>query len=163
EAYDQVIVGYLLQIAQELKSAGGAEAVALRRRISRLIRSLRPETLRRLVEMGGDFAQRRQFVADAAAGMAADAVLEILKAGAGGAGREPGRAGAGGGDGTRSGDGRAARGGGRGAHRRGGPAGRSAGGIAAGAGRARCRSRRVGARRHLRRGASPRQGGSAGL
>ncbi|OLD93198.1 MAG: hypothetical protein AUG79_12225 [Gemmatimonadetes bacterium 13_1_20CM_4_69_16] len=82
EAYDQVIVGYLLQIAQELKSAGGAEAVALRRRISRLIRSLRPETLRRLVEMGGDFAQRRQFVADAAAGMAADAVLEILKAAA---------------------------------------------------------------------------------
>jgi len=77
-----VIVGYLLQIAQELKSAGGAEAVALRRRISRLIRSLRPETLRRLVEMGGDFAQRRQFVADAAAGMAADAVLEILKAAA---------------------------------------------------------------------------------
>src|SRR2546422_725825 len=32
--------------------------------------------------MGGDFAQRRQFVADAAAGMAADAVLEILKAAA---------------------------------------------------------------------------------
>src|SRR2546425_782513 len=32
--------------------------------------------------MGGDFAQRRQFVADAAAGMAVDAVLEILKAAA---------------------------------------------------------------------------------
>src|SRR3989442_11485482 len=30
--------------------------------------------------MGGDFAQRRQFVADAAAGMAVDGVLEILKA-----------------------------------------------------------------------------------
>src|SRR5206468_2270034 len=91
EAYDQVIVGYLLQIAQELKSAGGAEAVALRRRISRLIRSLRPETLRRLVEMGGDFAQRRQFVADAAAGMAADAVLEILKAAPGESPAEPER------------------------------------------------------------------------
>src|SRR2546430_11958403 len=40
------------------------------------------ETLRRLVEMGGDFVQRRKFVLDAAAGMAVDAVLEILKAAA---------------------------------------------------------------------------------
>src|SRR4029077_12884849 len=38
-AYDQVIVGYLLQIADELKTAGSAEAVALRRRTSRLIRA----------------------------------------------------------------------------------------------------------------------------
>src|SRR5881409_709204 len=33
-AYDQVIVGYLLQIAEELKTAGSAEAMALRRRMS---------------------------------------------------------------------------------------------------------------------------------
>jgi len=81
-AYDQVIVGYLLQIAEELKTAGTAEAMALRRRMSHLVRSLKPETLRRLVEMGGDFVQRRKFVLDAAAGMAVDAVLEILKAAA---------------------------------------------------------------------------------
>ena len=80
--YDQVIVGYLLQIAAELKTAGSAEAAALRRRTSRLIRSLKPETLQRLVRMGGDFAQRRQFVSDAADGMAVDAVLDILKAAA---------------------------------------------------------------------------------
>ena len=80
--YDQVIVGYLLQIAAELKTAGSAEAAALRRRTSRLIRTLKPETLQRLVEMGGDFAQRRQFVSDAADGMAVDAVLDILKAAA---------------------------------------------------------------------------------
>ena len=80
--YDQVIVGYLLQIAAELKTAGSAEAAALRRRTSRLIRTLKPETLRRLVAMGGDFAQRRQFVSDAADGMAVDAVLDILKAAA---------------------------------------------------------------------------------
>src|SRR2546429_1840917 len=58
--YDQVIVGYLLQIAAELKTAGSTEAAALRRRTSRLIRTLKPETLQRLVRMGGDFAQRRQ-------------------------------------------------------------------------------------------------------
>jgi hypothetical protein len=81
-AYDQVIVGYLLQIADELKTAGSADAVALRRRTSRLIRALKPETLRRLVEMGGDFVQRRKFVYDATDGMAVDAVLEIVQAAA---------------------------------------------------------------------------------
>jgi hypothetical protein len=82
EAYDQVIVGYLLQIAEELKAAGGAEALELKRRTSQLIGALQPETLRRLVEMGGDFTQRRKFVYDAADGMAVDAVLEIVKAAA---------------------------------------------------------------------------------
>ncbi len=81
-AYDQVIVGYLLQIAAELKTASGAEAAALRRRTSRLIRTLKPETLRRLVQMGGDFVQRRQFIADVTDGMAVDAVLDILTAAA---------------------------------------------------------------------------------
>src|SRR5438445_6199688 len=52
-AYDQVIVGYLLQIADELKHTGGAEAVALRRRTSKLVGALQPATLRRLIEMGG--------------------------------------------------------------------------------------------------------------
>lgn len=81
-AYDQVIVGYLLQIAAELKTAGGSEAAALRRRTSRLIRTLKPDTLRRLVAMGGDFTQRHQFVADVTDGMAVDAVLDILTAAA---------------------------------------------------------------------------------
>lgn len=82
EAYDQVIVGYLLQIAEELRTSGGADALALQRRTSRLVRALRPETLRRLVEMGGDVAQRKKFVLDAAHGMAVDAVLEIVRAAA---------------------------------------------------------------------------------
>jgi hypothetical protein len=82
EAYDQVIVGYLLQIAEELKSAGGQEAVELRRRTSRLIGEMQPETLRRLIEMGGDGTQRTKFVLDASHGMAVDAVLDIVKAAA---------------------------------------------------------------------------------
>jgi hypothetical protein len=81
-AYDQAIVGYMLQIAEELKTAGSTEAVALRRRMSRLVRGLKPQTLQRLVEMGGDFAQRHKFVADATDGMALDAVLEIVQAAA---------------------------------------------------------------------------------
>jgi hypothetical protein len=79
-AYDQVVVGYLLQIADELKSAGGAEAVALRRRTSKLMGALRPGTLRRLIEMGGDVAQRTKFAIDATHGLAVDAVLEIVRA-----------------------------------------------------------------------------------
>ena len=82
EAYDQVIVGYLLQIAEELKSAGGQEAVELRRRTSRLIGDMRPDTLRRLIDMGGDAAQRRKFVLDASHGMAVEAVLEVVRAAA---------------------------------------------------------------------------------
>src|SRR5207249_3764345 len=79
-AYDQVIVGYLLQIADELKHAGGAEAAALRRRTSKLVGALQPGTLRRLIEMGGDSAQRTKFAIDATHGLAVDAVLDIVRA-----------------------------------------------------------------------------------
>jgi hypothetical protein len=80
EAYDQVIVGYLLQIATELKDTSDADTALLRRRTARLISALNPDTLRRLVEMGGNAVQRRAFVLEAAHGMAAGAVLEILEA-----------------------------------------------------------------------------------
>ena len=79
-AYDQVIVGYLLQIADELKHTGDAEAVALRRRTSKLVGALQPGTLRRLIEMGGDNAQRTKFAIDATHGLAVDAVLDIVRA-----------------------------------------------------------------------------------
>jgi len=79
-AYDQVIVGYLLQITEELKQSGGADTAALRRRTSNLLGALQPGTLRRLIEMGGDNAQRAQFAMSATQGLAADAVLEIVRA-----------------------------------------------------------------------------------
>ena len=82
EAYDQVIVGYLLQIAEELRSARGAEAQELRRRTSMLVSAMQPETLRRLLDMGGDITQRGRFVTNAASGMAAGAVIDLLKAAA---------------------------------------------------------------------------------
>ena len=82
EAYDQVVVGYLLQIASELKTATGTEAQALRSRSARLISALKPDTLRRLVEMGGDASRRNAFVHDAAEGMAVEAVVDLVKAAA---------------------------------------------------------------------------------
>jgi hypothetical protein len=81
EAYDQVIIGYLLQIARELKTSGD-DVVELRQRTGRLISTMRPETLRRFIEMGGNTQQRREFVLDAADGMAVDAVIEVVKAAA---------------------------------------------------------------------------------
>ena len=68
EAYDQVVVGYLLQIAEEVKQKGGRDAAALTKRVSQLVGTLSPEALQRLMQMGGDVRQRRKFVADAAQG-----------------------------------------------------------------------------------------------
>jgi hypothetical protein len=82
-AYDQVIVGYMLQIADELKVAGGSGAVALKRRMSKLIGALDQQTLGRLLEMGGDRTQRRQFILDASQGMAVDAVVDLVRAASG--------------------------------------------------------------------------------
>ena len=81
-AYDQVIVGYLLQIADELKGRADEEQGPLRRRTARLIEALQPETLKRLLAMGGDVAQRGAFVRGATSGMAIDSVVKIVKAAA---------------------------------------------------------------------------------
>ncbi len=81
-AYDQVIVGYLLQIAEELKAKRGTEGVALQRRISKLVGTMQPQTLRRLLDMGGDFRQRKRFVLDASQGMAVEAVMDVVRAAA---------------------------------------------------------------------------------
>jgi hypothetical protein len=76
----------MLQIASELKAGGAdgsvAESAALQNRISRMLGALRPETLSRLLEMGGDTLQRRRFVLDATQGMTAEAVVDLVKAAA---------------------------------------------------------------------------------
>jgi hypothetical protein len=79
-AYDQVIVGYLLQIADELRTGTAGEAGELKRRMAQLITTLDDTTLQGLLEMGGDALQRRRFLLSAAEGMAADAVLDLVKA-----------------------------------------------------------------------------------
>jgi len=82
EAYDQVIVGYLLQLAEELKTGTTGEAESIRNRVSTLIRELDHDTLSRLVEMGGAGPQRREFLLDANQSLAVDSVVKILKAAA---------------------------------------------------------------------------------
>jgi hypothetical protein len=80
-AYDQVIVGYLLQIAEELKRQGGTpDAIELQKRISELVKQLSPASLKKLLQMGGDLSQRRQFLLNASQGMTVEAVLDLVRA-----------------------------------------------------------------------------------
>lgn len=82
QAYDQVIVGYLLKISGELRTADREESAILQRRVAGLIRALDPQQLRHLLAMGGDATQRRRFVLDASHGMAVDSVLTLVQAAA---------------------------------------------------------------------------------
>jgi hypothetical protein len=82
DAYEQVVVGYLLQIADELRTTEGQDTIALRGRVSSLVTNLSPDALQRLLAMGGDLSQRRAFLMDATAGMAIEAVLSIAVAAA---------------------------------------------------------------------------------
>lgn len=82
-AYDQVIVGYMLQLARELRSTRDEEADEVRARMSELIRSLDRPTLRRLVGMGGAAPSLgRQLLLDANQSLSVDAVMRILQAAA---------------------------------------------------------------------------------
>ena len=79
---DQAIVAHLVQIAHELRTASGQGAEDLKRRTTRLLGSLNPATLRRLLAMSGDGNQRAQFLREATNGLPVDAVLAIVTASA---------------------------------------------------------------------------------
>lgn len=81
-AYDQAIVGYLSQLADELKRSAGDESEGIREQVSSLITKLDKTTLSRLVDMGGDFSQRKRFLLDANESLAVDSVMRILEAAA---------------------------------------------------------------------------------
>ena len=83
-AYEQVVIGYFLQIANQLHRApkGSRGADRLGGRLSRLIASLSPETLARLMDMGGDDAQRQEFLRRATDTLSASAVLDLVRASA---------------------------------------------------------------------------------
>lgn len=83
EAYDKVIVGYLHQMAEELSGAEGPEAESARRMVSDLVESLDPETLTRLLSLGGAHPQRKRFLADAnQSRLTAQSVIRILESAA---------------------------------------------------------------------------------
>lgn len=81
-AYDQTIVSALMSITEALKGAQGEEATETAGKMAELLKTLAPETLERLMEMGGDVEQRKKFVLDASQSLAAEAVLALVQAAA---------------------------------------------------------------------------------
>ncbi|HEY9014078.1 MAG TPA: hypothetical protein VIM84_03325 [Gemmatimonadales bacterium] len=81
-AYDRVVLGYLSRIAEEMSRGGGKEHDQLAQRISKLLGAMNHDTLRRLLRSSTDQAERRKFVLNASQILAADAVLEVVKAAA---------------------------------------------------------------------------------
>ena len=81
-AYDQIVVGYMLQIADELNTDEKRAAGPLRDRVSKLVRQMEPRTLKRLLAMGGDTAQRLRFAINASHGLTVDAVVDVVRAAA---------------------------------------------------------------------------------
>jgi hypothetical protein len=81
-AYDRVVLDYLGQIAEEMSGRQGAWEPRARERVSRLVASLKPETLRRVLEAGADHAERRRFALTASEVLAVDAVVEVVEAAA---------------------------------------------------------------------------------
>lgn len=86
-AYDEVIVGYLRQLADELKSGAGGESEKIRQRVSGLLQELDDDTLTRLVNYGGDASERKRFLLDANQSLAVDSVMKVIRSAAAGSDR----------------------------------------------------------------------------
>lgn len=80
--YDRVVLDYLGQIADEMSGRQGAWEPRVRERVSRLVTSLKPETLRRVLEAGADYSERRRFALTASEVFAVDAVIDVVEAAA---------------------------------------------------------------------------------
>ncbi len=87
-AYDQVIVGYLLQLAEDMKNGTGPALSRVRENVSKLIAELDEGTLKRLLEMGGDLQRRHRFVSQSAETLGEDAIIKVLRAAAQASGQE---------------------------------------------------------------------------
>jgi hypothetical protein len=81
-AYDRVVLDYLAQMAEEISGRAGALEPKARERVSRLMTSLRPETLRSLLQAGSNHAERRRFAMNASEVLGGDAVVVVVVAAA---------------------------------------------------------------------------------
>lgn len=75
------LVGKLAHLSRELR--GGGEDEELRGRASRFVSLISPETLRRVLVLGGDAGSRRRLVQDAADWMEPESVVKLVRAAAG--------------------------------------------------------------------------------
>lgn len=86
-AYDEVIVGYLMQISEQL-AAGDDSLGPLKDRVTELVAQLDRSTLERILRIGGDAQRRRQIVRQSFNGLGGTAALKILETAASTSGQE---------------------------------------------------------------------------
>jgi hypothetical protein len=79
-AYDKGIVAFFGQFMDEIKAKGGQASGALKRKVSKLVTALSPETLQQILKRTSPGAERRQFLLNASHTLAADTVLDLAKA-----------------------------------------------------------------------------------
>lgn len=79
---DERVITALTDLAEACQGRGRAETIALQRQLSRLIGSLTPETLERLMHMGGDQDRRRRWLFQASKIMTADVIVSLVEAAA---------------------------------------------------------------------------------
>ena len=77
---DRAIANQMAQIVEKLEMASGAHAERLRRRLSRIVRGMQPQTLQRILSVHGDDRLRADFAARASNVLAADAVVDVVQA-----------------------------------------------------------------------------------
>ncbi|MBE0592554.1 MAG: hypothetical protein IH616_09155 [Gemmatimonadales bacterium] len=82
EAYDRVIVDYMLKLAAELRGGQSREEAEIRRRVSDLVTAMEPEVLERLLTSAGSALRRRELLLTVSQGLAVDAVLALVQAAA---------------------------------------------------------------------------------
>lgn len=82
KAYDQIIVGYLQELGRELRMREGESYAQLQTRVSQLLSKLDPDTVTRLLTVGGDLASRHTLVADFASSLPVKAVLDLVQSAA---------------------------------------------------------------------------------
>ena len=78
--FDRTMGRQMAEIARSLATLDPDESSDLRDRFTELLADLDPETLQRVMSMGGDDRARRQFLLDAVRGVGADAVLTLIRA-----------------------------------------------------------------------------------
>jgi hypothetical protein len=86
-SYDETVVSYLMRVAEEVGVGETVEQAWLRRRLSRLIASLEPAALERLLKAGSGEAYRKGVVLAASQTLGADAVVKLVQAAAESSGR----------------------------------------------------------------------------
>ena len=81
--FDKGIIAFFGQFMDEIKAKGGQASGALKRKVSKLVTALSPETLQQIIKRTSPGAQRRQLLLNASHTLAANTVLDLAKAVAG--------------------------------------------------------------------------------